>query len=125
MARILGSTTLTLTPTQTISLGFQPTWAIITVSEKSGSDNAAHTSEGKVNTNPGPTVYQYCQSTFADADGADTFKSSAHLVQHYERVGGVITKVLSASFHSFTPSGIKLNVDIPNNNYQVLIEAGN
>ncbi len=127
MARYLGYVTLSGTPgLKTFNLTgitTAPTWATLTVCEKSTTDTAAHTSEGKILVTPNYTR-QRCQSTYADTSGADSFNSSTHCVQHYERVSGSITKVLSASFDSFTSTGIKLNVDIPNADYQLLIEAG-
>ncbi len=120
MARVLGNITLGSSGLQTFNLGLAPTWATLTVCEKVGADSAAHKSEGKMT-----ATKQVCHSTFSDTTGSDSFNSSAHVVQHYERVGGAITKILSASFDSFTASGIKLNVDTANPNYQVLVEAGN
>lgn len=123
MTRQEGYITLAATGLNTFNLGFStaPTWAEFIVSEKTTGDNVAHLSIGSalLSTN------QHCNSTYADAIDGDTFKSNAFVVQHYERVSGSITKILSASFDSFTTSGIKLNVDIANNTYQVLVKAGN
>lgn len=121
MPRALGNITLNSAGTgKTFNLGLAtpPTWAHFTVCEKTTGDTVAHFSFGKAT-----ATKQVCQSTYSDTIGSDSFNSSAHVVQHYERVGGVITKVLSASFNSFTSSGIKLNVSIPNADYQVLVEA--
>lgn len=120
MAHVLGPITLSLSGLRTFNIGIAPTWLHLTVCEKITGDTVSHFSFGKAETGS-----QYCMSTFADTAGADSFNSSAHIVQHYERVGGSITKVLSASFDSFTATGFKLNVDIPNSNYKVLVEAGN
>lgn len=124
--RTQGTLTLNNTGLQTFNLEFSsaPTWAHLTVCEKYTGDNVAHLSIGKVNTTPSG-IRQFCQSTFADPSGSDSFNSNAHVVQHYERFNGNITKMLSASFDSFTTTGIKLNVDIAHGGYQVLVEAGN
>lgn len=122
MARALGTVTLDTAGTQTFNLGIAPTWVTLTVcASNATTDTVDHKSEGKAT-----AVKQYCQSTFCDdSSGKRSFNSSAHVVQHYERVSGSITKVLSASFSAFTTNGITLNVDTPHSNYKVLIEAGN
>lgn len=121
MAFVAGTLTLSSAGNgKTFNLGIAPTWVRFTVCEKSGGDLESHRSYGVA-----AASFQFSMSDFADATGGDSFNSNAHVVQHYERSGGVITKVLSASFNSFTASGIKLNVDIANANYQVLVEAGN
>lgn len=117
--RVAGIVTLG-SPTSNINLGFQPTWMKLSVCERNSSDSVAHKSEGIVE-----GMFQYCQSTFADDQGGDSFNSQAHVVQHYERIGGVISKVLSSSFTAFTATGVALNNDIPNTAYKVLLEAGN
>lgn len=121
MAHVAGTLTLSSAGNgKTFNLGIAPTWAKFTVCEKSGGDLESHRSQGIAT-----STFEFCMSTFADATGGDSFNSNAHVVQHYERSGGVITKVLSASFNSFTATGLKLDVDIANANYQVLVEAGN
>lgn len=102
------------------ALGFQPTWATLTVCGKS-SDTASHKSRGVIDN----TNYQYCQSTFMDTYGGKSVNTETKCVSHYERVAGTIEEVLSASFNSFYVSGIKLDVTIANSSYPVLIECGN
>lgn len=102
------------------AVGFQPTWAILTVCGKA-SDTACHTSRGVIDT----TNYQYCQSTFMDTYGGKSINTETKCVSHYERVAGNIQEILSASFNSFYTTGIKLDVTIANTSYQVLIECGN
>lgn len=122
MSRTQGFITLNLSGLRTFNLGLPsaPTWANFIVTERSTGETVAHISIGKT---LGPTK-QHCMSTFADSSGQDSFRSNTHVVRHYERIGGVITLILSASFDSFTASGIRLNVDVANANYQVLVEAG-
>lgn len=106
----------------TINLGMTsaPTWAHFRVCEKFTGDNVAHFSFGTADAS-----FQFCMSAFADPSGSDSFNSNSRVIQHYERYSGSITKMLSASFDSFTTNGLKLNVDIAHGGYQVLIEAGN
>jgi hypothetical protein len=119
MSYVTGRVTISGTPTQTIVVGFQPTWARFTVGGK-GSDTVTHFSFGATD-----GTNQSVQSTFGDTTGGASFNSGSKLISHYERVSGSITEVLSASFNSFTATGIKLNVSIANTGYSVTLEAGN
>lgn len=98
------------------------TWLDIVVSEKVTSDNSAHKSVGMATS----ATIQNFDSSYSDVSGGDTFKGNTHVVKHYERDGGGnIVPVLSAKFHSWTATGIKFDVDLPNANYQALIRVGN
>lgn len=119
MTRITGPTTLTGTGIKTISVGFQPTWATFKVCSKVSSQNFSHLSIGETD-----GTAQWVESTFQDTTGGQSVNSTSKVISHYERVGGVLTEVLSASFDSFTATAVKLNVSVGNGNYQVMMTCG-
>jgi len=121
MTYYAGPMTISSTGTgKQFDVGFQPTYAKLTVCGKS-TDNVSHMSVGVVD----ESGYQYCQSTYQDTTGGKSTNTDTKVVRHYERVSSNITEVLSASFNSFYASGIKLDVTIANTNYPVLLECWN
>lgn len=64
---------------------------------------------------------QNCDSLFADGVTFNSKKVTNKIVSLYEKQGGVLVEVLSASFHSFTATQLKLNVLTANPSYQVSI----
>lgn len=121
MSYKLGTITLDTTGLKTFSLGTSstPTAASIVVQNKNGvAETALHVSIGSCSISG-----QRCTSYIKDGVGPFTFDSTTKVVSLYEISGGVATEVLSASFDSFTASGIKLNVSIANANYKVYIRA--
>lgn len=119
MAYATGRFTLSTTGLSTFVLGFQPTWATFRVTGKAA-DTANHMSLGGTD-----GTNQNCGSTYMDTTGGASFDVNTKVVSHYERSGGTITEVLSASWDSWTATGVKLNVATANTNYKVTIECGN
>lgn len=99
---------------------FTPTWARFTVSENDSGETAAHMCIGKAD-----GTHQNYDATFDDGTLKDSKSGNDRVVSHYENHSSSLTEVLSASFHSFTATGVKLNVIIPNADYTVSIECGN
>lgn len=119
MSRTTGRLTLSITGLSTFVLGFQPTWATFRVTGKSG-DTVSHVSLGSTD-----GTNQNCGSTYMDTTGGASFDVNTKVVSHFERSGGTITEVLSASWDSWTATGVKLNVLIANTAYKVTIDCGN
>lgn len=117
-----GTFTITTTGLVTYNLGLttRATWAEFHVCEKRTGDDVSHRSIGWFTEGSN----QFCMSTFSDPSGSDSFNSNAHVIQHYERFKGNITKMLSASFDSFTSTGFKLNVQNSHSGYQVFVIVG-
>lgn len=112
-------TTLAPVGLRTFSPGFLCVGYRITVAGRfGGGDPYDHTSIGGSD-----GTRQHVVSTFNDATGRTSMTTTAKVVSHYERVGGVITEVLSATHDSFQPTGPRINITISNVNYQVIIEA--
>lgn len=114
-----GRVTIGSTPTQTVIVGFQPTWARFTVTGK-GTDTVNHISIGTTD-----GTHQNTNSTFSDTTGGLSVSTNTKVISHYERVSGTIAEVLSASFNSFTSTGVEINVAIANTGYSVTLECGN
>lgn len=120
MATVTGPITISSAGIKTFALGIAPKWAKFRVCARASTiDNYVHLSLGETD-----GVAQQVSSIFHDSQGNRSDDDLTKVVSHYERVNGVITEVLSASFHSFTATGIKLTVHIGNPNYQVYITAG-
>ena len=118
MSYFCGITAHGSTGTKAVTVGFQPTGMRITVAQKFGvTDNYAHQSVG---VSSGTTTS--CTSLFQDTAGGLTI-NSGKIVSHYERVGGNITEVIAANFHSFTATQVKYTITTANVNYNLLIEA--
>lgn len=83
----------------------------------SSTDSCNHLSIGNSN---GST--QSFHSTYSDNQGHQTISGINKLVSHYERIGGVITEVVSATINSFSTTDIKINVTTANPNYQFHVE---
>lgn len=121
MSVICATTTLSIAGVKNINLGFQPTSVELLVGSKfQATDAVNHTSNGDCD-----GTRQHVISTFSDDIGGMTVNSSSKFVSHWERVGGNMAEVLSANFNSWTSTGIKINVVIPNIGYQVIIRARN
>lgn len=107
------------TGTKTVTPGFQPQRAKITVGSQFGStDSVTHMSSGWTD-----GTNQFYHSLFADGTGRQTISGSNKLVSHFERVSGSITSVLDATFNSFTATQFKYNVNTANANYQLYVEV--
>lgn len=65
---------------------------------------------------------QNCDSLFSDGTLYDSRKVTNKIVSLWDNVGGTLTEVLSASFHSFTATQLKLNVTTASANYQVSVK---
>lgn len=119
MAYFLSTTAYGSAGTKTITVGFQPVRLKITVAQKFATAQAfSHSSEGVSN-----GTLQFCTSLFQDTTGGQTLSLDNKIISHYERVGGVLTEVLSATINSFTATQVKINVVIPNANYNLLVEV--
>lgn len=117
MSFYTGYVTLSGTGSQSYTgIGFQPSFIIFTVGQKTGSDNNAHFSQGRAD-----GTRQSVTSIYWDATGGKTVNTSSNskCVSHYERVGGTITEVLNASLTSFDADGYTLNQTTGSANYQV------
>lgn len=121
MSYKLGTITLDTAGLRTFNLGASstPTSAMIVVQNQNGiAETALHVSMGTASVSG-----QRCTSYVKDGGSASTFDSTTKVVSQYEIVGGVPTEVLSATFDSFTSTGIKLNVTTTNANYKVYIRV--
>lgn len=104
---------------KTITCGFQPVSAKITVSAQfSTTDSVLHKSEGWTN-----GTNQFYNTIFSDATGRQTISGSSKMVSHYDRVAGTITEVVNVTFNSFTATQFKYNVNTANANYQLFVEV--
>lgn len=114
-----GTTTFGTTGIKSLNLGFKPALVQLRVCAKYNTPQTfSHLSLGESD-----SYSQQVTSTYQDTTGGYSKNDLTKVVSHYERVGGVITEVLSAEFHSFTASGVKINVLIGNPNYQVILTA--
>lgn len=119
MAYFCGTTTQGTTGIKTINVGFQPSRLNFTVCQKFGTNEPYHhLSVGRAD-----GTRQSVNSTYQDTVDGLSLNSTAKCISHYERVAGTITEVLAASFDSFTATGFKINVTIPNASYQIFVEA--
>lgn len=65
---------------------------------------------------------QNCDSLFSDGTLYDSRKVTNKVVSLWDNVDGTLTEVLSASFHSFTATQLKLNVTTASSAYQVSVK---
>lgn len=117
----LAVSTLSSSGSNTLNMGTPsiPTSATLIVQNKTGTaETVKHISIGTAD-GSGQRVTSY----FKDGTTPTTFDSTSKCIAHYERVGGVITEILSATFTTFTSSGLTLNVTTPNANYNVYIRV--
>jgi hypothetical protein len=107
------------TGTKTVTPGFQPVAAKITVGSMFGAtDSVNHLSMG--NTNGTTSSYH---STFSDGSGHQTISGTGKLARHFDRVAGTITEVLTVDTPSFTATQFQYNVVTANANYQLHVEV--
>lgn len=107
------------TGVKTITVGFQPLAAHITVGQKtSTAQTMAHLSKGITD-----GTNQICDTFFADGTRAKTERFSDRLVSHIEHNGTNYVEKVRADFDSFTATELKYNVVTPDVNYQFLIEV--
>lgn len=112
-------TTLDSAGLRTINVGFQPLGYKITVAQKFGiTDTNDHVFVGGSD-----GTRQHTAGHFEDATGRQTFTESGKVITQKERVGGVISEVLKAVHDSMQATGPRIDVIIPNVNYQVILEA--
>lgn len=106
------------TGVKTITCGFQPIGARITVGQKTlTTQNFSHKSVGVTD---GAT--QICDTFYQDTTAGSTQRSNAKLVSVLENSAGTITEVAAAAFDSFTATALKYNVTTANSAYQYLVE---
>lgn len=118
MAYFTGTISHGTTGTKTITCGFAPIYAKITVAAQVGTvDGVIHKSEGWTD-----GTVQYYNTIYSDTTGHQTICGNTKLVSHYARVGGVITEIINATFNSFTATQFKYNVNTANANYQYFVE---
>lgn len=123
MAASYGSITLGTTGTGVaFNLGFAsaPTRIRFTVGAKGGSSTVNQGAHGACD-----GTNQFVLTWFSDGTSSQSTTSASKCVSIYERVSGVLTEVVAASFNSFTANGVKLNVTTASSNYQVFVEAEN
>lgn len=121
MSNFFGGATIASTgsPITISGVGFTPTNLKFTVTSKSNSSANVLHALGWVD----ETGYQGADSMYGDSTGHESKHWTTKCLYVRDRVGGVMTTVLEATFHSFTADGFKLNVTTANPNYQVWIEA--
>lgn len=119
MAYFLETVTHSSAGLKTRTVGFQPTALRITIGKKVGvTMNAIQQSVGVTD-----GVNQMCDSLYGDTSGLSTKRDLAKIASQWEKVGGVWTEVISASFDSFTATEVKYNVTTGNVNYQFQLEV--
>lgn len=103
------------------SIGFQPTWIRARVSQKYGvAEICSHLSLGSAD-----SINQNCSYEYNDVSGYTCGETNAKLISHWEKVGGILTEVISATRKSFDPNGFTITTALGNPNYKVHIECGN
>lgn len=102
-------------------VGFQPNWVRISVAQKYGaSETWQHLCIGQSD-----GTRTNCITMYGDTTTAKTLEDNTHIVLHYDKVSGVWTKVLEATFVSFDADGFTINATTGNSNYKVHLECGN
>lgn len=119
----IGTVSYGTTGLKTINLGTPstPTNVTLIVQNKLGVNEGTlkHVSIGTSN----GTTHR-CTSYVKDGAGtAFDFDTSTKVISHYELSGGSPLEVLSATFDSFTSSGVKINVAVASNAYSIYIRA--
>lgn len=101
----------TSTGVKTLSLGMRPTRVTFTISQKDagGSDDVIRFSLGTL-TDGLSGIWMNCHSLFSEGGLKNTSRYEDRLVSGKESVGGVMTETFRVNFHSFTTSGVKVNV---------------
>jgi hypothetical protein len=117
MSYFMGTVSYGTTGVKTITVGFQPVAAHITVGKKNAASMPAQLSIGVTN---GTTTR--CNSLYADTSGSQS-NENAQLVSVLERVSGTISETAAATFDSFTATQFKFNVTTANSGYQYMIEV--
>lgn len=118
MAYLVGTSSHATTGIKTITCGFQPIGARITVGQKDGITDAVN--RFSVGFTDGTN--QFYVTTFRDGTGAQTISGSGKMVSVLNRVGGLVAEVVQATFNSFTATQLKYNVNTADVNYTFNIE---
>lgn len=122
MAYKIGTVTYGTSGLKTINLGTTstPTRADFVVQNRYGVNEGTlrHVSIGYADAS-GQRVTSYLKDGAVTAD----FDSTAKVISVYEIVGGVVTEVFSATFDSFTSTGVKINVTVPNVAYLIYLKV--
>lgn len=105
------------TGVKTITPGFQPQEADITVSSQFGTTNTTL----KYSYGSTDGTAQFNDSLFVDGTGRQCRSTTDRIVSVYERISGTLTEVLRVNLDSFTATQFKYNVSIANVNYQLKI----
>lgn len=119
MSYFFGTASYSTANLKTITCGFQPVRAKITIGSIAGGENAIiHQSVGVTD-----GTNQLCDS-FAD-DGTNLYQNrfTDRMVSHYVFAAGVPTETTKATFSSFTATQFKFTVNTANVNYQYFIEV--
>lgn len=99
--------------------GFKPAYLRFTISQKlSTTQNFVHLSQGFTD-----GTSQSCHSIFQDSTSASTRAYTDRCINHLDRVAGVLTETIKATFVSFDASGFTLNFTAVDANYQIHVEA--
>jgi len=120
MAYFLTTASYGVTGVKTVTCGFQPLAARITVGSKTGGQTYAHKSVGVTD-----GTNQVCDWWYQDATRGNTNRNSDRMVNQVEWDSGTsawVTKTRS-NFDSFTATEFKHNVVTADSNYQYLIEV--
>ncbi len=119
MSYFRGLTTFGSVGLRTVTVGFQPIAYRITVGQRFGvTDQDDHVFVGGSD-----GTRQHVVGSFEDNTGRQTFTETGKVITQKERIGGVITEVLSASHDSMAATGPRVNVTKATANYQVIVEA--
>ena len=102
-------------------IGFRPDHLELRVGPKNNSAALVQKCEGFVDEGG----YYGCFSEYIDATSSEQKRFDNKVLYHRERVGGTLSTVIEATFHSFTNDGFKLNISQASANYDVWISASN
>lgn len=122
MSSCVGAVTFGTTgsPITVSGVGFTPTEVEFFVGAKTGSSAALQIMRGAAD----GTNQWYLDDTF-DGTNRKSITGTNKCISVYEWNGSNYAEVLSATFHSFTADGFKVNVTIANSDYQVKFLARN
>lgn len=101
-------------------VGFQPSYLRFHLSSKSG---ASETTVAHYSTGFTDGTRQKAHSILADTTANDSKAYTNRCINHYARVGGVLTEVIVATFVSFDADGFTLNFTAVDSTYDIHVEA--
>lgn len=106
------------TGVKTVTVGFQPYRAKITVSAVVGGDTNAQESVGTTD-----GTLEICNAWYQDATRGKQNRFTNRMVNVYDWNGAAFVDKVVATFDSFTATEFKYNVTTADSNYQFMIEV--